>query len=115
MAGHFIVGTLAAFGALCALWALLGWLLPGGKGCAVVCWGVPDEGIRSRYKWLAGAGLLNCPLLAVVPEGTDAGDPAESCTGEQLLSRLEWERKRSDGSGNGNHTGRHKRRGISEL
>lgn len=115
MAGYILVGTLAAFGALSMLWTLLGWLLPGAKGCVLVCWGVPDEGILSRFWWLRGTGLLTCPLLAVVPEGTDVPEPAQICTGAELFARLEWERNQFHGTGTGDSSGRHQRRGISEL
>ena len=35
MAGYILLGFLAAFGALSALWAIFGWLLPAAVGCAV--------------------------------------------------------------------------------
>lgn len=114
MIGYVVLGMLAAFGGFCALWAGLGWLLPEGRGCVLVCYGLPDVGIRSRYRWLHGAGLLKCPLLAVAKEHPEDRD-AEICGGEELLSRLELERRKFDGTGNGDHTGRHQRRGISEL
>lgn len=116
MVGYVILGTLAAFGFLCALWALLGWLLPGGEGCVVVCYGPPGEEIFTRFKWLKSLGLLNCPLLMVAEEAESCHfDEIEICSPEQLLARLEQERNRFDGTGNGDHTGRHQRRGISEL
>ena len=116
MAGYFLIGMLAAFGLFSAVWALFGWLLPGGRGCALVCMGFPDEGIRSRYRWLCGIGFLHCPLLIVaeeelqLPEGN-----MEICSREELLSRLEQEKNRFNGTGNGDHSGRYQRRGISEL
>ena len=36
MGWYVLLGTLAAYGALSALWAALGWLLPGLRGCALV-------------------------------------------------------------------------------
>ena len=115
MLTFFVVGTLAAFGALCALWAVLGWLLPSGKGSALVCYGTPDEGILTRSKWLRSLGLLNVPLI-VVAEGAQGVPPEiEICAGDALLSRLELERKRFDGTGNGDPAGRGQRGGISEL
>ena len=114
MAGYIILGTLAAFGALSMLWALLGWLLPCGRGCILVCRGVPDVGILSRVRWLRGMGFLDCPLVAVVPEGTDLPDDMiELCTAEALLLRLELERKH--GTGTGDPPGRGQCRGVSEL
>lgn len=114
MAGYVILGTLAAFGALSALWTVFGWLLPGVKGCALVCWGYPEEAVIARVKWLKGLGLLSCPLLIVAEEGEDCPD-GEICSGENLLSRLEMERNRFDGTGNGDHTGNHQRGGVPEL
>lgn len=115
MVGYLVIGILAAFGVLAMLWAIFGSMLPDCRGCALVCWDVPDEGIVSRYWWLTGVGLLRCPLIAVVSAETPVLEPAERCTGEALLARLEWERRKSDGTGIGDHSGRHQRRGISEL
>lgn len=113
MAGYIVIGTLAAFGALCLGWLLLGWLLPFGEGCAVVCFGRPDEGSLSRFRWLRNTGLLVCPMLAVdAPEQPEQGF-VEYCSGEQLLLRLELER--NHGTGTGDPPGRHRRRGVSEL
>lgn len=114
MAGYVVLGMLAAFGCLCALWVSFGWLLPGLRGCALVCWEVPDEGILRRVKWMKGLGALDCPLLVVAEAGESSTD-MEICSGKDLLSRLEMERKRFDGTGNGDHTGHHQRGGISEL
>ena len=116
MAGYVVLGVLAAFGALGVLWAALGWLLPGGKGMAMVCVGSPDEGILARYKWLRGLGLFSCPLI-VAAEETElrAADGMEICEPENLLSRLELERNKIDGTGNGDPPGRHQRSGVSEL
>ena len=106
MVGWMILGLLAAFGALCALWAVLGWILPGLQGCALVCFGQPDTEIFAKYKCLRGLGLLDCPFLVISDEMTEDPD-MENCTGEALLSRLEMERKRFDGTGNGDHSGNH--------
>ena len=115
MLGYFVIGTLAAFGLMSALWALFGWLLPDGRGCVLVCYGQPDEGILARAGWLRSLGLLKVPLL-VVAERADLHCPdTEICSREELLPRLERERKRFDGSGNGDHPGRGQCRGISEL
>lgn len=114
MAGYVFFGAMAAFGFFCVLWALLGWLLPAGEGCAVVCYGQPDPGVIIRYRWLRGMGFLRCPLL-VVTDTDSFEEEIEICTGEELLSRLEMERNRFAGTGNGDPSGRHQRRGISEL
>ena len=117
MAEMMIWGTMAAFGLLSLVWAGLGWLLPGGKGAAVVCWGEPDVGILSRVKWLQGLGLLHCPMLIIAEtdETCDPNNGIEYCSPENLLSRLEQERKESDGTGNGDSSGHHRCGGVPEL
>ena len=115
MAGYVILGALSAFGVLSGIWAVLGWLLPAGRGCALVCYGPPDPGIVSRYLWLRGVGLLYCPMLVVEDQPPAEYEKIETCTGEDLLSRLEMERSRFHGTGNGDPSGRRQRRGISEL
>jgi hypothetical protein len=121
MAGYILLGTLAAIGLMSSLWVCFGWLLPGAKGGALVCVGWPDAGTVSRYRWLREIGMLHCPLLI----GTeDAEAPEEErlcscgielCSPENLVLRLERERKNSDGTGNGDPSGRDQCRGISEL
>lgn len=115
MAGLIILGALAAIGAMSLFWAILGWLLPAGQGCLLVCFGAPDEGILSRYRWLRGMGLLRCGLLSVEADCPCPGDDVEYCCGESVLSRLEWERKQSDGTGTGDPPGHGQCRGVSEL
>ena len=117
MAGCWILAFLAAAGLLAILWAALGWILPAGQGCALVCMDEPDEGIRARYRWLRDLGLLNCPLLTVKEEEEDcpAGSDAEIVRPEELIPRLEQERRIINGTGNGDPPGRHRRRGVSEL
>jgi len=114
MAGYVLVGALAAFGLLSVLWAVLGWLLPDGKGMVLVCAGVPQEGILSRFRWLRGMGFLRCPLVAVTEEPVEGHSrDYELCSREALLDRLEQEH--CHGTGIGDPSGRHQRRGISEL
>lgn len=115
MGWYILLGTLAAFGALSAVWAILGFLLPGVRGCVLVCMGVPDEGTRSRYRWLRGMGLLNCPLIAVTEKPEAVGEETEACSRENLFARLEWEREQFHGTGTGDSSGHGKHRGVSEL
>ncbi len=116
MAGYAILGLLAAFGLLSVMWTIFGALLPGAEGAAVVIYGRAEEARFWRLLWLRSLGLLHCPLLMVVEEGESAPLPEiEICSREALLSRLEQERNRFHGTGNGDHTGRHQRGGISEL
>ena len=111
MAGDIILGSLAAFGLLSALWAALGWLLPGEGGWVVVRCGKPRPEQLARIRWLKSLGLLTCPVLVVEETGEAAAD-TEICSGKDLLSRLEWERNRFDGTGNGDHPGHHQRGGV---
>ena len=112
MAEIVILAALAAFGLLSMVWVLLGWLLPSGRGCVLVCYGEADMGMISRWKWLQSLGLLRCPFVAVT-EKTSLD--TENCAGEELLDRLETERNRFHGTGNGDPAGRDQRCGISEL
>lgn len=116
MLGLFCVGTLAAIGLLSILWAMLGWLLPAGEGAVLVCMGLPDEGILSRYRWLWDLGVLRCPMVVVTEEQVQIqSNDFEICSREELLPRLEQERKEYNGTGNGDSSGRHQRCDISEL
>ena len=113
MLWHVIIGALAAYGLLGVLWALFGWLLPGGRGCAVCCFGMPDEGILWRYRWIQAMGLWQIPLL-VIPEDDRTDEiQMELCGRENLISRLEQERKH--GTGIGDPAGRGQRCDLSEL
>ena len=107
--------VLAAMGLLSLGWVLLGWLLPSGKGCALVCFGEPDVGILSRCKWLWGMGFFRCPLIVVGEKPEIPDERIEICAGEQLLSRLETERNRFHGTGIGDSAGCDQRCGLSEL
>ena len=102
MAGYLFFGVLAAFGALCVLWGLLGWLLPGERGGAVVCRcgaGLKEEFFLRRCLWLRHLGMLKAPLL-VVDDGLTCQERAwlercrgvEFCSLEELPARLELER-----------------------
>ena len=107
MAIWIILTVLAAFGALCAIWALFGFLLPGQRGAAVVCICRGDEEpILRHYGWLRGAGLLRIPLL-LIDDGSTEEDKTrllkgrqgvEICSPEELSSRLEQERNKLDGT-----------------
>ena len=100
MAEHWILGTLAAFGLLSALWAALGWLLPSGKGWTLVYIGEPQPETLTRFKWLRGLGLLSIPMIAVTEEAVAMPQGTEICSREALIGRLERERRQFDGTGN---------------
>lgn len=112
---YVILGMLASYGLLCALWALFGWILPDGEGCALCCVGMPEEGTLRRYRWLKNMGLLKVPLLVIAEEAQPVWEETEICSREELLSRLERERKKADGTGTGDSPGRSQRCGVSEL
>ena len=126
MVGMLCLAVLAAYGTLCALWAALGWLLSGGEGGVLICRGssgMTECALIRRYLLLRGMGLLACPLIVVDTGLADPerrrleamGNGIELWGAEELLRRLEQERKQIDGTGNGNHSGRDRRRGVSEL
>lgn len=105
MAGWIFFSVLAAFGALCVLWALFGFLLPGQRGAVLVCLcrpGHEEEAILRHYGWLRGLGLLRAPLLLIDGGLTEEerarllkGRPGvELCGPEILALRLEQERNR---------------------
>ena len=105
MASWIVLSVLAAFGALCVLWALFGFLLPGQQGAVLVCLCRPghgEEAILRHYGWLRGLGLLRAPLLLVDGGLTEEEQSrllrgrqgVEICGPEELTSRLEQERNR---------------------
>ena len=66
MAWYFLVGTLAAFGALCALWVSFGWLLSAcWDGCLVYLGKRGKPGFVSIYLWLRNLGVVRCPLIVI--------------------------------------------------
>lgn len=104
MVTMIILAVLAAFGVLSVLWALLGFLLPGQRGTAMVYlwrdYGEGEQALR-HFGWLRDLGLLRCPLLLIDCGMTEeerarvlTNRPGvEICTLEELPSRLEQERK----------------------
>lgn len=101
MAALIVLTVLGAFGLLCALWVMFGFLLPGGRGAATVllCRGeAGEEAVLLRYLWLYNTGLLRSPLL-IVDCGLSPKDrkrlqrhPIILCTVQQLQEKLEQER-----------------------
>lgn len=115
MLGWFLVGALAAFGALCVLWVSFGWLLPQPEGFTIVCWGMPEPETFTRFWWLRSLGLLQIPLLIVAEGEEPPGPGTEIISREALLFRLEQERREDHGTGNGDHTGHCQCGDLSEL
>lgn len=100
-----VIGMLAAFGALCALWALSGFLLPHQDGGVTVCVCRGDgkeEPLIHRYRWLQGMGLIHCPLI-LLDGGLSEADKARLtrqgltvCDKADLTARVEQEREKLD-------------------
>ena len=115
MAGMVILGALAAFGGLCALWLLAGAALPGDReGVTVYCWRASAAGrgfaLRWRLQW--DLGLLRGRLL-VVDLGLTPEDRRFLARWGRNVEIMETEKE--NGTGIGDHTGRYRRCGISEL
>jgi hypothetical protein len=110
MASWILLSVLAAFGVLCVIWALFGFLLPGQRGTVLVCLCHPgnrEEAIIRHYGWLRDLGLLKAPLVLIDGGLTEeerarllgCRQGVEICSPEELFSRLEQERNRLDGTG----------------
>ena len=105
MAAWIVLGVLAAFGALCALWALFGILLPRQCGAVTVCLcrgdGAEEHLIR-RHRWLRDMGLIRDPLILL--DGGLSEDEKRRLTRQgltlcdmvELSARLEQEREKLD-------------------
>ena len=101
MAALIVLAVFGAFGLLCAVWVLFGFLLPGQRGAAAVllCRGDPaEEAVLRRYLWLYNSGLVRCPLVLVDWGLTDGQRmwlmqyPVILCAPEELQNQLEQER-----------------------
>ena len=101
MAALVVLAVFGAFGLLCAVWVLFGFLLPGQRGAAVVllCRGDPEEEtVLRRYLWLYNTGLVRCPLLLVDCGLTEIQRlwltqyPIILCKPNELSEQLEQER-----------------------
>ena len=65
--GWFLLGALAAFGLVCAVWTLWGLCLASDEGTLIYVGPEPVEFAR-RYLWLKEMGLVRCRLLADAPD-----------------------------------------------
>lgn len=119
---YVLFGALAAFGFLCALWAVLGLWLSGSRGWAAVCFSGQRAALR-RCCLLRTWGVCRGPVLAVDPgftqeekeELTRGLKDIEFCSLQALPERLELERKRVAGTRDADHSGRDQRRGLPKL
>lgn len=117
MGWYVFFGMLAAFGFFSGLWALAGWLLPGGRGGVIVCFCKGEKGIACvrRCWWLRSVGVLHTAVIAVdcgmtaraKNEMDRLGRYVEICTAETLSCRLELERDQIDRTGIGDRSGHH--------
>ena len=107
MAMWILVGMLAAFGALCALWVLFGFLLPVQHGTVTVCLCCgqgQEEHLIRRHRWLRDMGLTHSPLILL--DGGLTEQERERLTRQgiticdlaELTARLEQEREKLDGA-----------------
>ena len=115
MLGLILLGCLAAFGALCGLWLLVGMWIPGDRaGLTIYCWRDSTAGrgfvVRWRTQW--ELGLLQGRLL-IIDLGITADDRQFLTRWGKNLEILETEREH--GERIGDYPGRDCRRGISEL
>lgn len=113
-----LIGTLAAFGAVCAMWVIAGWLLPSDSGESMIYLPGADEALIRRFLWFRKTGLLACRLVIVVPANGEedrwSAMGIEICTPEELSSGLRSGAKNID-AGIGDHPGCDQHRGIPEL
>lgn len=105
MATWIVLVVLAAFGALCALWALFGFLLPGQRGAVTVCLCRGDgteEALIRRHRWLRDMGLTHSPLVLLDGGLTDEDKGRLTrqgltvCDMAELSARVEQEREKLD-------------------
>ena len=105
VAWFIIIGTLLAWGVLCAAWAAVGWLFPRcPKGTLLWLCGTGEspEGILLRYRWLRGLGVIRGPLVlagsSLSPKECQIWavkcPGVEFCSLEDASTRLEVERDR---------------------
>lgn len=110
MANWILLSVLSAFGVLCVIWALFGFLLPAQRGAVLICLCRPGSGeevIIRHYGWLRDLGLLKAPLLLIDGGLTEeertrllkCRQGVEFCDPEEVYLRLEQERNRLDGTG----------------
>lgn len=93
---YVIIGFLAAFGVLCALWVVLGSWLTNAAPCRIVLFPAPGrEGVAARrFLWLRELGLIKGRLTLVCDaEPAHLPSGVECLTWEQYVQVLEQERE----------------------
>ena len=73
MLGFFLIGLLASFGALCALWVLVGsWLMdPPDENLVLIPTPGREEAVLRRYAWLRNLGFHKGRLTMVSDRAED--------------------------------------------
>lgn len=93
MLSYVLIGALAAFGLMCAVWILCGLVRPKNQKGILLYAGADAQEAAQRYLWLREMGLVSGPLLVLEPEGETAAwlqnHNIEIVSRAQLLSRLE--------------------------
>ena len=99
MGGFIVLGALAAFGLVCALWVLIGLLLP--KRGGTVIW-LGDDALTAaqRHLWLREMGLTRDQLILPERENLDrewfSSRGIEICSREELIRRLKMGEREFD-------------------
>lgn len=103
MLGYAVIGMLAAFGMLCALWVLLGVFLPGSSKTVTYCLCSKEDAIyiRRRWRWLKDLGLIRGRIVIL-------------CDKQRTLEHIKQELEHID-PGTTDPTGHHRRGGVPEL
>ena len=83
--GYIMLGTLAAFGLVSALWVLYGFLLPAERGGGLYAParpGVTEDSFARRYLWLVDFGISNAERDWLTERGVTV------CAPEKLAERM---------------------------
>lgn len=68
MAGYVVIGALAAFGLMCAVWIFWGLVCHEKAEGVLLYAGKNVLSVARRYLWLREMGLVRCPLLVLERE-----------------------------------------------
>lgn len=120
---HILLGFLAAFGALCALWVAFGLLLPGSVRCqtAIQCPKGKEIAIIRRFCCLRELGLIRADLT-VLDSGLNRGQQhyiQRKYPYIHFSNRQAWLARQGKEyasiAGTGDFAGHHRGGGISKL
>lgn len=104
MLANVVMGMLAAFGALCAIWVGLGMLLPGSGKTVIYCICRKEQAfaLRRRWRWLRDLGLIRGRVVIL-------------CDRQRALESIRQELESVGAAGNGDSSGDNRRGDLSEL